>query len=177
MITDIAETSDGRLFGVSFDTLFLIDPASAALSKVGPLNAGGENPWVNGLTVAPDGTLYASGGGELYRVDPNSAAVERVGPFGPNISSSGDIVWGPLGAIFMSDFEFQTQTDTLVSLNPLTAEATPVGAIGFSSVYGLSFNGLFLFGLTATGEILQLDPSSGKATVLHDFDLSWWGAS
>jgi hypothetical protein len=177
VITDIAETSDGRLFGISFDTLFLIDPTSAALSEVGPLKASGGVAWVNGLTVAPDGTLYASGGGELYRVDPNSAMAERVAPFGSSVGSSGDIVWGPLGAIFMTDFDFDTQSDTLVSLNPLTAEASLVGPIGFSSVYGLSFNGHFLIGLTAAGELLQLDPLSGKATVLHDFDLAWWGAS
>lgn len=177
-ITDVAEASDGRLFGVSFDTLFLVDPTSAALSAVGSLNVGNETALVNGLTVAPDGTLYASGpAGQLYRVDPTTAKTELVGAFGSDISSSGDIVWGPLGAIYMSDFDFQAQSDTLVSLNPLTAEATPVGPIGFGSVYGLSFNAHFLFGLAATGELLQLDPMTGQATVLHDFDLAWWGAS
>jgi hypothetical protein len=177
VITDIAETADGRLFGISSNVLFLIDPNTAALSEVGQMKTSdGGGVWANGLTVAPDGTLYASGS-ELYRVDPNTAATERVGSFGTNIMSSGDIVWGPLGAVFLSDSAFQTMSDTLVSLNPLTAEATPVGPMSFSAVYGLSFNGHLLLGLAVSGELLQIDPKSGKVTVLHDFDLGWWGAS
>lgn len=131
---------------------------------------------VNGLTIAPDGTLYASGaGGQLYRVDPSTAQTELVGDFGPEIASSGDIVWGPLGAVYMSDFE--QDGDRLVSLNPLTAAATAVGPIGLSNVYGLSFTGHFLFGLSETGELLQLEPTTGKATVIQVFNLGWWGAS
>ncbi|HKO50175.1 MAG TPA: hypothetical protein VJV79_20735 [Polyangiaceae bacterium] len=172
VLTDIAQTLDGRLFGVSSGALFLVDPATAQLSEVGEFTSAFG---ANGLTEAPDGTLYASVGSNLYRVDPSSAATDLVGSFGPDISSSGDLVWGPLGAVFLSDYE--QGSDRLVSLNPLTAAGTPIGSTGISSVYGLSFSGLFLFGLSEGGELLQLDPMTGKATVLHDFDIPWWGAS
>ena len=171
-ITDMAEGQDGTLYAISFSSLYTIDKDTAQATLVGPL---GQND-VNGLTIAPDGTLYGGGNnGNLYLVDTATGAATVVGPYGPGLSSSGDIVWGPLSAIYVADPN--GSADQLLSVNPGTGQASVVGSIGYSGVYGLSFAKGSLYGFTSQGHILLIDAGTGAGTIVGTFGASWWGAS
>jgi hypothetical protein len=175
-MADIALTPAGVLYGISFRDFYVIDPSTAVATLVGSL---GSTESLNGLTVAPDGTVYAgsntASGGTLYRINTATGAATAVGAFGANIASSGDIVWGPYSAIYAPDPE--GTTDRLVSINPASGAATAMFDLGFSQVYGLSATAGELLGLCGGGELIVIDVDAGAVTMLHDFDLVWWGAS
>ncbi|MBD88717.1 MAG: hypothetical protein CL940_00070 [Deltaproteobacteria bacterium] len=176
MMTDIGEAQDGTLYGVSFSNLYVIDTETGQADLIGALaTKSGSVSGVNGLTVAPDGTLYAgTNQGSLYTIDANTGVTALKGPFGPGLSSSGDIVWGPLSVIYVSDPN--GADDQLLSVNPFTGTATPIGSMGSGAVYGLSFANDGLLGLDAQGRVIQIDYMTGSSTVIFDTGFSFWGA-
>src|SRR5688572_3032283 len=56
-MTDIAFSPTGALFGLSFTTLYSINPSTAAISPIGFHSV----PGGNALVFATDGTLYSAG--------------------------------------------------------------------------------------------------------------------
>jgi hypothetical protein len=55
---------------------------------------------------------------------------------------------------------------------------TLVGDTGFHHIYGLTAGWGKLFGLTSSGELIELDTETGAGTLVHTFpDKSWWGAA
>ena len=56
--------------------------------------------------------------------------------------------------------------------------ATLVGSIGFPSVYGLTAAWGFLFGLDASGNIIEVNPDTGRGNIVQNFSGSvWYGAA
>ena len=175
-MTDIGEAQDGTLYGVSFSNLYIIDTETGQADLIGALqDKSGAVNGINGLTVAPDGTLYAgSTDGNLYTINANTGSVSLQGPFGTGLSSSGDIVWGPLSVIYVSDPN--GSDDQLLSVNPFSGAATPIGSMGSGAVYGLSFANGGLLGLDAQGRVIQINYLNGSSTVIFDTGFSFWGA-
>ncbi len=77
-------------------TLARIDPATAAVTPVGP--TGGIA--FTSLAAAPDGTLYAHSSGSLYRLDPATGAPTLIGPIlvdGESAAAPVGMAYGPHG--------------------------------------------------------------------------------
>ena len=78
-------------------------------------------------------------------------------------------------AIYTPDTE--GDTDRLLSVNPATGTGTAMFDTGFELMYGLSYTGGELLGLCGGGELVLLDVDARTATLVHDFGITWWGAS
>lgn len=174
-ITDLARSPDGRLFGVTFRSLALIDQRTGRATIVGSL--GVDN--VNGLAWGGGELLASSTDGLLYRVDPTTGHATTIGPFGSGITSSGDLCFGPGGALYMTAPESSGPgaVDRLVRIDVRTGAGAVVGSTGLSRIYGLAWAAGSLVGLTESGVVARIDPDSGAATVLGQGGTPFWGAS
>lgn len=174
-ITDITRLDDGRIFGVSFTSLFQIDPGTGRAQLVGPLGAGG----VNGLTSTGNRLLASSTEGVFYAIDPGSGRAARVGRFGSGITSSGDMCFGPNGVLYLTSpgGPQRATTDRLMRVDPATGSAIPLGDTGLSRIYGMTFTGSQILGFTEAGVVTLLNPASGVATALGTLQIPFWGAS
>jgi hypothetical protein len=169
-LDDIALHPNGTVYGVSFGALYTVDPATGNTVFVATENAN-----LNALDAAPDGTLYAAGGSTLYTIDPASGALTYVLTYPNNYASSGDlaIVAGTLLATVTGG----GPTDTLLSVDLSTHGTSVIGDTGFTCIWGLAAYGSSLFGFTCGGEVLSIDPASGRATLLTTMGVMFYGAS
>ncbi len=160
VITDIAFSPTGDLYGISFASLFRIDATTAAATRVGALGKNLENALVFGA----DGTLYASGGdGLLSRVNTSTGLETTIGRIG--FGSAGDLAFNG-GSLYMS-----STSDQLVRVNLTNGSGSAVGPLGFSGVFGLATgdNGV-LYGVSGS-TILTINPATGAGTT----DLTYGG--
>jgi hypothetical protein len=170
---DIALETDGTLYGVgSTGALYTIDRATASTKLVfmlgGPLNA---------LDAAPDGTLYAAGGSTVYTINPSTGAQTFFLAYPAGYTSSGDLAIMPGGVMLATVMGPGAASDFLLSIDLATRRVTVIGATGFGSIWGLAARGSSLFGFTASGQILSLDTTTGKGTLLATSGASFYGAS
>jgi len=175
-LTDLARTPDGRLYGVSFDTLYLIDQQTGRATEIGPLGAQD----VNGLVWSGQGqTLLASStDGSFYRVDAATGRAALVGQLGGAVTSSGDLCYTP-DALYMTAPPAQGQAtgDLLVRVDESTGSAAVVGSIGRDHVYGLAWVMGSLVGVTDSGEVVRIDQRTAAATPVGIPGPPFWGAS
>ena len=173
VMTDIAFSPSGELFGVTFTDLYSIDPTTAASTLIGSLGINDSNA----LEFAPDGRLFlASRNSTLLRiVDTATGATTVVGDM--EVSSSGDLAFDlSSGDLFLS--VASVPNDNLYQVDPNTAASTLVGSIGFSNVFGIDFFfGSTLFGLTEFGELITINTTSGAGTFVANTDFVAFGAS
>jgi len=162
LVWDIAVNDAGDLYGVTNDPSVLetIDPNTGVVTVVGELGA-----LLNGLAFSANGTLYGSGNLSLYTVDlPTGLAIE-VGQFGGGLISSGDLAFDAGGTLY-GTLTLDGTEDFLATINPATGQAQVIGEIGFAAVFGLAaFEGR-LYGVTASGQYLRIDPVTGAGTAL-----------
>ncbi len=173
---DIDTHPDGTLYGLNAESLYRFDGDSRWL-RVADVPAIEE---ATGLAIDRDGIAYVTAGPELWTVDLESGERNRVGEIG-DFFSSGDCVINKDNSLFMSSKAFD-QPDTLVVIddqgNGSVFGGLGHGNIGFGRVYGLTAGWGLMFGMTSQGELLQLDVSTGSATLLHTFeDMRWYGAA
>jgi hypothetical protein len=174
-ITDIALLGDGRLFGVSFDTLYQINPVTGQAQRVGSL--GRSN--VNGLAATGQRLVASSTDGFLYYVDTATGRATPAGRFGSNRGSSGDIAFGPGGVLYLAANRLgQTRgIDWLMRVDPVTGAATEVGSLGLQRVYGLASRDNELYGLTESGLVARIDLQTGAAAAMGQTNVRFWGGS
>ncbi|HEY3447491.1 MAG TPA: MopE-related protein [Myxococcales bacterium] len=176
-MTDLAVTPDGILYGVSFTALYRVDKATGKASYIAPLTGTANN----GLTFLPDGTLLASdSAGTVKRINPSNGTVTDIGSFGNGLSSSGDLVavQGVMYGISSTSAGGSDATgdNVLLRVDTATGAATPVGPIGFGNVWGLAYVSGRVVAFTSGGQIIEVDPQSGKGTELSKKNEAWWGA-
>lgn len=181
-MTDIAITGDNQMWGVTYDTLYRVDPGTAVCTYVTNL-AGGFT--FNGLSFLP-GT---SGGaerlvattreGEVYEIDRTSGAAIHLGSYGGGYGSSGDIVFvygaGAFATVVDSNLFFPTEY--LARIDPMTGAATIIGPTGSSNTWGIGYWGGTLYGFTDGGQFATIDVTTGAATVVSSSAIEWWGAA
>ena len=160
VMTDIAFSPSGALFGVSFSQFFSINSATGASTLIGNLGIGD----ANALEFDAGGTLFASSGGNLYTVNSGTGAASLVGVIGPR--ASGDLAFAPDGTLFMSADPVIGTLDDLLTVNPSTGAGTVVGSIGFVDVFGIDFYGGSLVGLTAGGQLISIDTTTGAGALV-----------
>jgi len=159
--TDVALHPDRTLWAVTTDgALYRFDAASSFPSIV---SATGQP--LTALDAAPDGTLYAAGRFGLFRLDRVTGAAALVARFPPGLEASGDIA-------FLGDRMLVTARtgpdalDELVEFDLSAGTSRTVGPIGARCVWGLAAFGATLYGLTCAGEVLRLDPATGRGAVI-----------
>lgn len=182
-ITDIAIDKTGTMIGISFGSVYRIDPSTAATTRL----SNGLTGEFNGLSFVPaeavgqtgDDVLVATrnADGMVFRIDPATGATTPIGDMG-GFSSSGDLVSvADLGTLQTADNGL-FDADRLVRLAPGTFTATQVGqTIGFAEIWGLAFWKDKLFGFTSNGEFITIDPNTGGGTLIESSGLEWWGAA
>ncbi|HJR79083.1 MAG TPA: hypothetical protein VJ821_03355 [Anaerolineales bacterium] len=172
-ITDIA--FDGNiLYGINYSQLFRIDPASGARSIIGSMGYGN----VNALTVASNGTMYAATvSGVFLRINKATGAGTLLGSFGSGIGSSGDLAIRSDNTMYAAVTRSGTSNNWLARININTGQATLVGDMGASGVFGLDFMDGELYGVTSNGRLLRIDPATGGSTYIQTFSASFGGLS
>ncbi len=172
---DFDTDRDGVLWGITSSTLYRFDGAARQWTTAHSLASFSSTP--NGFAISSTGEAFATGGNDLYSMNLSTGDFVRVGQFGGGYESSGDCVTDKSDQIFMSS-KRDGQDDLLVSVNGATGEAVTIGSIGFRSVYGLTSAWGYLFGLTSSGQLIEIDPTTGAGTLWHTFEgRRWYGSA
>ena len=177
VITDLAVSPDDGLWGVSEASyLYSIDPATGQATQVTSLAACGT--FSVALTFSTDGNLYAGDYmGAFCRIDTGQTPpdVINVGTLGNNLALAGDMVAVSDGTLYGTAYDLTnaatTSNNILVTINPTTGVATPIGSTGFPNLYGVAFEEGRVFGFThdGSGQVVTLDPSTGAGTLYGTF--------
>jgi hypothetical protein len=181
-MTDLAIDQTGLMIGVSFGSVYKVDPTTAQATLLSS-SLGGS---FNGLSFVPAAELGQTGpdvlvgtdnaDGKVYRVDPMTGAISQVGDMGSSFTSSGDIVsianYGTVQTVPGSS------GDVLAKLAPNTFTATSVGTgTGFSQIWGIAYWKNKVYGFTAGGDFVLIDPNTGVGTLVQHSGIAWWGAA
>jgi hypothetical protein len=181
-MTDIAIDKNGLMIGVSFGSVYRVDPTNAQATQLSS-SLGGS---FNGLSFVPAAELGQTGDdvlvgtdnsdGKVYRVDTTSGAASPVGDMGAGYTSSGDIVsianYGTVQTVPGSS------SDVLAKLAPNTFTAMSVGTgTGFSQIWGIAYWKNKVYGFTAGGDFVLIDPNTGVGTLVSHSGIAWWGAA
>jgi len=170
-ITDIAFL-ENSLYGVTHYDFLSIDPTTGNATVIGP--TGYDN--VNGLAIASDGTAYGGdGSGALIRINKTTGAGSLVGYFGGGLTPAGDLAFREDGVLFATVNRSGDSNTWLAVANQATGAATLVGDMGFRNVWGLAFKDGVLYGVSAQGEVLRIDTSTGRGTLTYTAGISFWG--
>ncbi len=170
-LTDVALDPKNVLFGISFDGLAIVNQSTGNAAQT--ISLTGES--LNGADFAPDGTFFVSGGGSLFTLDPQAGTLTTVASFPSGLTSSGDIAF--VGSRLLATANQGTSSDALVEFDIGSGTSIVLGDIGFSCVWGLASYGTSLYGFTCNGEIINMDTTTGAATLVQQVSASFWGAS
>jgi len=176
-ITDIAVTPDGRLFGISFSSLYEIDTADGQATFIAPV------PGVLnvGLTFLPNGQLLATDkDGGVREVSPDTGAVTEIGKFGNGWGTAGDLVAVADGTMFAIGEEPDAGSgdpNVLLTVDTQLGDAAYVGSLGYSNVFGAAYAGGKVYAFSDDGRIVRVDPVTGSGTLVRTHPVSFWGAA
>jgi hypothetical protein len=181
-MTDLAIDKTGRMIGISFGGVYLVDPMTAATTLLSTLSGGD----FNGLSFVPADTLGQSGDdvligtrntdGAVFRIDPMTGSSSQVGDMGSAFQSSGDLV--AIATFGTVQTTLGAPWDVLSHLTPVTFRATPSPhSTGFGQIWGLAFWKGTVFGFTLQGQFVTIDPTTGVATLVQSGGPEWWGAA
>ena len=174
-VTDIAVTNDNMLWGITYDSLLSINYCTGVGRVIGDV---GTTSTLNALVAAPDGYLFgADYDGDVWRIDPSTGAGTRIGNYGIGLHSSGDLAWGPDGLLYGTVYVVWSPNNLLISVDPVTGGAIVIGDIGFPQVYGLAVISGILYGLTDAGQLITIDRSTARGTLVGTIGSSYWGAA
>lgn len=191
---DIAIDKNGNMVGtanngISTGGVVSIDKATAHCSV---LQLG---TYPNSLTFVPAGTLLPStealvgyNQDQYVEIDEQTGAQTTIGDLNPNPTgqkwySSGDIVSIIGGGTYVTVNPSPSGggTDSIVEVDPKTGQVTKlIGNTGFTKLWGLGYWGGVAYGFSATGQLAQIDLSTGVGTAIPipnmSAGLSFWGA-
>jgi PEP-CTERM motif len=173
---DITFAPGGTLYGftdsAATPTLYTLNPATAATTAIGPLNAGAF-VFEGALTISPGGTAYAMNGGrnsnaQLFTLNLTTGAATSLGV----VTGATDVN----GFVYRSDGKLvglDDNTNSLIVIDPgtltattLAATPTTVGPIG-----GLTIdNGVGYYATTVNaasgGDLYSFDLFTGASTLI-----------
>lgn len=175
VITDIALSSTGALYAVSYDALYSLDSESATVTRIGGLG----RTDVVGLAFDANGTLFGSTqSGHLITIDTATGVSAVVGPFGSSLTADGDLAFSDAGELWGS--MLQGGVSVLTTIDPVTGVANVVGPSGRPLIWGLVWDGPRLFGFAtdnaSSHEIVLIDPATGAASEVRAIQLIPGGA-
>ncbi len=185
-MVDLAIDNAGRMYGGTQGdsdgdgrAVWRIDPTSGEVTLVcnTPVK-------MFALTFLSDGRLIAGDEGRLLALDLSDNCRVSTLATHPTWVTSGDVVALPDGLIYWTVRGERGDEDKLVVVDPdsgLYAEKGPIKAGGrkFDRLFGLGFDEAAnaLYGFSADGEIVRINPTNGEPVLLQDdSDVAWYGA-
>lgn len=166
VLTDIAFSPTGDLYGISFSELYRVNSSTGATTLVG--NLGPVSGYANALVFGANGTLYMAGS-SLYTVDTLTGAATSVGAIGHQ--SGGDLAFIG-GTLYMASTDNQ-----LIEVNQGTGLGTVIGNLGVGSMFGLATpDNAHLYGV-AGQSVYLVDTATGAATFQSTFAPSLSGGA
>jgi hypothetical protein len=183
-MTDIAIDGQGMMIGISFTSVYRVDPDTAQATL---LSAGLDGEF-NGLSFVPGDealgmpeaadVLVATRNldGHVFSVNPMTGQTQQIGDMGGGFSSSGDLV--SVRGFGTAATANGLPLDRLVRLTAVTFVAQPVGAdTGYGDIWGVAFWKDKIYGFTEGGAFVLIDPATGAATFVTNNGEAWWGAA
>jgi hypothetical protein len=176
-VTDLAVDLLGEMWAVGFFEIYEANSVTAALTERTFDLGFGE---MNAMTFLANGQLLAGAGSTLYEVDVTTGAASVILTL-PTYYFAGDMVGLPNGLLYMLMCVGTTPpcSTSLVTMDLTTMETQEIGPTGFGDMYGVAYhntNGL-IYGFTAAGQVLLIDPATGVATEVKTGGPQWWGAT
>ena len=172
---DMDTNIDGTLYGLTVDYLYRFDDVAMTWSQL-PQPLGINIGTANGMAIDSEGNVWITSGNVLFSADLTTGRATEIGSMGGTFDSSGDCVVTKSDALYMTSGH--TPTDSLVFIDGTTGNGSFVGVTGFDSIWALTSAWNKLYGLTASGELIEIDRGSGQGTLLHRFDgYSFYGAA
>lgn len=150
-------------------TLYRVEVSTGVATRVGALGT-----FVNGLTLGPTGVLIGAGYGRLYDIDATTGVATPISDLTLPCDSSGDLAYLN-GYLYATTKCWGASSDSLIEVDLSAKTVRTVGNIGFSDVYGLSTLEGGLYGTTRYGELIRIDPSSGRAILLRTLSFGVYG--
>jgi hypothetical protein len=182
-MTDVAIDRYGVLYGVTFDRLYVCNPASAQCFNLGTLPGS-----YNGLTWIPAGIIEPDKDTLIGITNPGAwvqlsikggmVTAKQLGTYGANYTSAGDSFSIEGVGTFAAVNKVGVNSTVIVTVDPLTGKVTGELAVtqGYNSVYGLAgWEGLIL-AFDSSGQMIKVDPVTKAVTNLGAKGVSWWGA-
>ena len=167
---DIAIDLEGRMFGGTFDAIYSVDPTTAEVTHLCDTD-----DELYAMTFTSEGELIGGGPENLTLIDVDADCSSEALISEPIFETSGDLVGLPDGFLYWT--VIGEDSDQLVRLDPQTGLYAPVGALGYSQLFGLGYDQGELFGFSASGEIIAISPESAQSSLRSSGSLSWWGAT
>jgi hypothetical protein len=168
---------DGVLYGIdNTSTLYSINTTTGAATSIGAIGH-----VVNALTFSPTGVLYAAGSDTLYTINKATGAATTIGlgtvGGGTAYTSSGDLEFFGGVLYLTSSTGGSGGNNALYKINAATGQATDIGSIGFTNVYGLAQQNGILYGFVDSGatgaqSILKINTTTGAGTVSTTYTLT-----
>jgi hypothetical protein len=156
-LTDIAFAPTGRLYGITRDYLYEIDPTDGWSTLVGPHGFGGLfNPYgLDSLAFGADGVLYAAGNNILISIDTHTGVGTKVGSLSGHLSA-GDLAVDSNGRLLLT-----TDSGLLVQLDPDQGGASVLGRLPCNDIYAMATDeDGTLYGIRSTNQILRINPDT-----------------
>jgi hypothetical protein len=178
-MTDIALDKKGKMIGISFTTVYSVDPKTAVCTELAPLSGLDFTGLSYIAAESADGKeilLAASASGAVSEIDPTTGKSKVVGNYnGPG--SSGDIVSVKGLGTYATVRNGFTGNDWLARIDVLGGyKATLIGEIGYAGVWGLGFWKNKFYGFTDGKEFITLDTKTGQGKLVSSGGATWWGA-
>jgi hypothetical protein len=179
VLVDLAATPDGYLYGIADDgSLCLLDQEDPRRSVVVG-NTGLSSPY--GMVALGDRLIVNTRAGEVWTVDRRTGQATRLGAMGGGWSASGDIA--VLGERVYSSVKDAARREHLVELDPATGAARRIGAFvdqdgkQLHDMFGLVVEQGVLYGVTRGGDLVRIDPATGRCVVLLRTGKQFYGAT
>jgi hypothetical protein len=174
-IVDVALAASGQLYGLAPTDFWSVNTTTGRASTQSQALFTQENGW----TGVPGGLMLSGAqNGDVHLTDPNAGSTQKVGNAGVRIN---DMVAFANGTVYALFVPLGTTTPTVVSLgivNTATGAISKIGATNFTGLYGMAFGGGKLLAFSGTGQVVQLDPSTGAGTLLKTYSgMSFDGAA
>lgn len=161
VMTDIAFSSDGTLYGISSGALYSIDPDTALTTFVGWLGIVN----ANALEIDEAGNAFvaSANNGALYSVNLATGDTATIGQYSTTLSSSGDLAFYN-GSLYLAAYD-----GSILQINPETGEIIQSVDPYAPVMYGLEKLGATLYGMSG-GRFYALDPVTGEAIALAEVE-------
>lgn len=171
-MADIAIDLTGRMFGGGVDrTVYLINPTTGQCEA-----RFDSTDRVHGMTFLSDGNLVVAG--DFVRIiDPNSGRVIRELVDDDGYQTSGDIVGLPDGNLYWTVRGDRNTGDLVVRIDPRTGNIRRLGEANADRLFGLGYADGVLYGFSADGVVVDLEPRDGSKIRERALAERWWGAT
>ena len=193
-LLDLAVDQNDRIVGITRESLYDIDSTTGAATLIKTLAVDAQGftslSFVPATNAAdPDILVAARSDGAVYRINEvtgDASLLGNYGMIGSNvIGSSGDL-FGVRGLGIFATVNIGTtqgSLDYLARIDPTTWAATPLPqATGYNNIFGVGYWNGKIYGFVddgfdaSTGQIIQIDQTTGAGTQLSSSAVRWFGA-